>query len=87
MFQSVRSGFDVPDAFAVITDRSVGGKFPMRAVLRIDERIRLSRNACLISLAVRPVRILFADLITLAAAFAQYDALQVLKSNFDLAKT
>ena len=27
MFQSVRSGFDVPDAFAVITDRSVGGKF------------------------------------------------------------
>jgi len=47
----------------------------MRAVLRIDERIRLSRNACLISLAVRPVRILFADLITLAAAFAQYDAL------------
>jgi hypothetical protein len=58
----------------------------MRAVLRIDERIRLSRNACLISLAVRPVRILFADLITLAAAFARYDALQVLKSNFDLAK-
>jgi hypothetical protein len=30
---------------------------------------------------------LVADLITLAAAFAQYDALQVLKSNFDLAKT
>ena len=47
----------------------------MRAVLRIDERIRLSRNACLISLAVRPVRMLVADLITLAAAFAQYDAL------------
>ena len=30
---------------------------------------------------------LVADLITLAAAFAPYDALQVLKSNFDLAKT
>ena len=59
----------------------------MRAVLRIEERIRLSRNACLMSLAETPVRILFADLITLSAAFAQYDALQVVKSNFDLAKT
>jgi hypothetical protein len=59
----------------------------MRAVLRIDERIRLSRNACLMSLAETPVRILFADLIKLAAEFAPYDALQVLKSNFDLAKT
>ena len=39
MFQSVRSGFDVPDAAAV-----------------------------------RPVRMLVADLITFAAAFAQYDA-------------
>ena len=37
--------------------------------------------------AVRPVRMLVADLITFAAAFSQYDALQVLKSNFDLAKT
>jgi hypothetical protein len=36
---------------------------------------RLSWNACLISPAVRPVRILVADLITFAAAFAQYDAL------------
>src|SRR5512132_1866024 len=40
----------------------------------VGPKQRLSRNACLLSPAVRTVRISLVDLITFAAAFAQYDA-------------